>query len=240
MCDIDGEGARETPRRLGGIEVATARLDVAPATVLSLARSLADSEARRAWRYHFERDRRRFIVARARLRQMLAARLDTRPEAVELTYGPNGKPALGGKQATTGWRFNVSHCDDFAVYAFSQGREVGVDVEALRTLPEADAIAAHYFSPREHAAYLSLAPRDKPLGFFQAWTRKEAFLKALGLGIAHARDDFDVSLAPGEPARILRVADTAGDDSGWRLESFFPARGFVAALVCGRRPSGPM
>lgn len=185
--------------------------------------------------FAFDRDRDRFVVARARLRELLGSRLGVRPEAVELECGAHGKPALAGRFADTNLRFNVSHCDDIAGYAFSSGREVGIDVEAIRALPDADDIAARFFSRRENAAYQALEPRDRPLGFFQCWTRKEAFIKALGEGLSHPLDSFDVSLAPGEPARILRIESTPGDDRGWRLESLTPAPGFAAAVVTEER-----
>jgi 4'-phosphopantetheinyl transferase len=121
------------------------------------------------------------------------------------------------------------------VYALSWGCEVGIDVEAIRPLADADAVAAHFFSRPEHAAYRALDPRDRPLGFFQCWTRKEAFIKALGEGLAHPLDSFDVSLAPGASAELLRVEAVPGDDRGWRLASFFPAPGFVAAVVAEER-----
>lgn len=215
----------------GAIEILVSRLDLKPEAVRSLAVSLSDSERQRASRLAFHRDRRRFIVARARLRQLLAARLGIRAESVELTYGTHGKPSLARRFADTGWRFNVSHSDDIAVYAFSRGREVGIDVEAIRANPDADDIAANFFSRRENEAYRALAPHDKPLGFFNCWTRKEAFIKALGDGLCHPLDGFDVSLAPGEPAKILRVGNTSGNGSGWHLKSFSPASGYVAAVV---------
>ena len=215
----------------GAIEVVMARLDPEPEAVRALAAWLCDAERQRAGRFHFDRDRRRFVVARARLRQLLAARLGVRPEWVTLAYGKNGKPALAQRFADTDWRFNVAHCDDVAVYAFSPGREIGIDIEAIRAVREADDIAARFFSRRENQAYLALAPGDKPLGFFNCWTRKEAFVKALGDGLSMPPDRFDVSLAPGEPAQILRVEGTPGEDSGWRLDSFSPLPGFVAALA---------
>src|SRR5256886_7924492 len=116
-----------------------------------------------------------------------------------LVYGAHGKPALAPRFAASDLRFNVSHCDDLAVYAFSHGCEVGIDVEAVRVMGDADDLAARFFSRREHGAYRALHPRDKPLGFFQCWTRKEAFIKALGDGLSYPLDRFDVSLAPGEP-----------------------------------------
>src|SRR2546425_829294 len=101
-------------------------------------------------------------------------------------------------------------------------------------------IAARSFSHRENEAYRDLDPRDKLLGFYNCWTRKEAFVKALGDGLSHRLDRFDVSLAPSEPAMILRVDQTPGDSCSWRLESFSPAPGFVGAVVaeCQRSRAG--
>lgn len=230
---------RKTVQRDDAIEIVVVGLALEPAAVRASASLLSEAERERATRFAFGRDARRFIVGRARLRQLLGARLGVRPESVELVYGARGKPAL----ASSGWnslRFNLSHHDDLAVYALSSGCEVGIDVEAIRPLPAADAIAARFFSRREHAAYRALDPCDQPLGFFQCWTRKEAFIKALGDGLYHPLDRFDVSLAPGESARILRVENTPGDYCGWRMESFSPAPGFVAAIVVesGRRGAG--
>jgi len=216
------------------VEVIVARPDFGPDAVSASARLLSDGERERARRFAFDRDRNRFIVVRALLRQLLAARLGVPPEAVELASGTRGKPVLAGRFAASNLRFNVSHCEDVVVYAFSSGREVGVDVEAVRTLSDADDVAARWFSPREYARYRALEPGDRPLGFFQCWTRKEAFIKALGEGLYHPLDRFDVSLAPGEPAEILRVDDVPGDRCGWHLRGFSPVPGFVAAVVTER------
>ena len=217
------------------VEVIVTRLDVRSESLRAGAAVLTDEERDRARRFVFDRDRDRFIGARACLRQLLAARLGTPPDSVELVYGAHGKPALAPGYADTGLRFNVSHCDDLTLYAFSCGREIGIDVEAVRPIGDADDIAARFFSQRENRAYRALEPSDRPLGFFQCWTRKEAFIKALGDGLSYPLDRFDVSLTPGEPAQILRVEDTPGDRCGWRLESWSPAPGFVAAVVIGDR-----
>ena len=220
----------------GAVELVRVRLDAELAPTDELAHCLSDAERLRACRFVFERDRRRFIAGRARLRHLLAARLGTRAELVELDYGPRGKPRLAGGFAGSDLRFNVSHCEGLAIYAFSRGREVGVDVEAVRELRDADAIAARFFSPHENRSYLALDPRDRPLGFFNCWTRKEAFIKALGEGLYYPLAGFDVSLALGEPARILRVGDVAGSACGWTLHDVDPgfAR-FAAAVVVSDR-----
>ena len=192
-------------------EIVVARLDAGPEETRSLESCLSSAERERAAKFHFERDRRRFIVARARLREELAARLGVSARQVQFAYGDNGKPRL----ANHSLQFSVSHCDDVALFAFSPDAEVGVDIEAIRPVREADAIAVQFFSPLEHAGYAALAPRDRLLGFFRVWTRKEAYVKALGVGFSMALERFDLSVAP----------------RGWRLHSFFPLPGFVASLA---------
>jgi len=213
------------------IEIVVTRLDVGPDAVRAAAELLSDGERQRATRFAFDRDRCRFVVARSRLRQLLGERLEVGPDALELAYGVRGKPALAGRFADSELRFNLSHCDDVAVYALSYGREVGIDVEAVRVVPDADAIAACMFSRAENEVYRALDARDKPVGFFNCWTRKEAFIKALGDGLSHPLDRFDVSLAPGDPPRILRVASTTGDACGWTLHAFPPGPGLIGAVV---------
>ncbi len=124
------------------VEIVATGLAVEPAAARAATAFLSDAERQRASRLAFDRDRRRFVVARARLRQLLGARLDVRAEAVELVYGAHGKPALAPRFAASDLRFNVSHCDDLAVYAFSHGCEVGIDVEAVRVMGDADDLAA--------------------------------------------------------------------------------------------------
>lgn len=217
------------------VEVVVVGLALEPAAVRASASLLSAPERARARRFAFARDARRFIVGRARLRQLLATRLGVRPESVELACGDRGKPALANPGRYPDLRFNLSHRDDVAVYVLAFGREVGIDVEAVRMIPDADAIAARWFSRGENEAYQALDPRQKPLGFFNCWTRKEAFVKALGDGLFHPLDSFDVSLAPGAPAELLWVETTPRDDRGWRMESFSPAPGFVAAVVAEER-----
>jgi 4'-phosphopantetheinyl transferase len=199
------------PRAAPEFEVVVARLDAPADEVRALLASLSPDEKARAHRFRFEHLRRRFVVARGRLRQLLGALLGSKPDAVELAYGANGKPRTLDNRV----RFSVSHCEDVALFAFSRDAEVGVDVEAIRPIQEADAIAAQVFSPREKQAYAELAARDKPLGFLQCWTRKEALVKGLGEGLSLPLEQFDIAHAP-----------------GWRLHSFFPLPGFIGAVAC--------
>jgi 4'-phosphopantetheinyl transferase len=226
----------KAPRNV--FEIAVIRPAVDSRTVRAAAAVLSRRERQRADRFAFDRDRCRFIVRRAALRRLLAARVGARPESLELVYGAHGKPRLAPGSTEVDLRFNVSSCDDLAAFAFSVGCEVGIDLEAVRASADVDDVAARFFSRAEYEAYLALEPRDRPLGFFQCWTRKEAFIKALGDGLTHPLDRFAVSLGPETPAAILRVENASVDGCGWRLWSFVPAPGFVAALVRKDRRSG--
>src|SRR5207249_4682155 len=139
------------------IDVVVTRAVVGREVGRAAAALLSDAERQRASRFLFDRDRDRFIVGRARLRQLLAARLGTQPESVELVYGAHGKPALARRFADADLRFNASHCDDVTLYAFSCGREIGVDVEAVRVIRYEGDIAGRFFSHRENQAYRALA-----------------------------------------------------------------------------------
>jgi 4'-phosphopantetheinyl transferase len=196
---------------------------------------LSPDESRRASRFHFERDRRRFAAARGVLRELLGRYLGVDPSALVFSYGPQGKPALASPWK--GLRFNVSHSGGLALLAFSTDHEIGVDIEQERPVPEMDSIAERHFSPRESAELRLLEERERRRAFFHCWTRKEAFVKAVGDGLSHALDAFDVTLAPGEPARLLRVAGDPEAGRRFRLEGLEPAEGFAAALAVLGRPT---
>lgn len=231
----NGELCRWVPNVQGknahALEVVITRLDLAPRGVSRAAALLSETEWQRARRFSFEGDRRRFIASRACLRQLLGQRLKVNPNTIELVCGSRGKPELGGHFAGSDIHFNVSHSSDVAAYAFATGREIGIDIEALRTINAADEIVNNCFSRCEQLEYHSLTLKDKPHGFFNGWTRKEAFIKATGNGLYQPFDSFDVSLTPGKPAEIRRVGLTPGEDCGWLLHSFTPVPGLIAALA---------
>jgi 4'-phosphopantetheinyl transferase len=205
--------------------------------------SLSKQERERADRYRRDRDRTVFVLARARLRELIAERLSIRPNEVEFRFGMNGKPSLTPEFAAGDLRFNVSHSGDVVAYAFSIGKEIGIDIEAIRDFPDADRVAMHAFSECERRSYYSLAGEKRAVGFFNCWTRKEAFVKALGLGLSCSPDRFDVSLEPEEPAEILRLDELPGHRCGWRIEAGPKIDGFATAIVIesgnGRRKEAP-
>src|SRR5262249_14010343 len=206
--------------------ILTADLEPGAAAVDRLVPLLSPDERERAARFHFRRDAMRWIVARAILRQILGGCLGVDRGAVVLSYGPQGKPAVVAPTGSVDLQFSLAHSSHVAVYAVSAGCPVGIDVEGMRPLSDMDRIAARTFSPRECAALRKLPPGLRAVGFFNCWTRKEAYIKAVGLGLSYPLDRFSVSLAPGEPAR-LEVVETDPDHvEKWTMGQLAPGPGF--------------
>jgi 4'-phosphopantetheinyl transferase len=222
------------PLKEGGVPVWTTDLDSVSETRLGqLARLLSPDENQRALRFHFERDRKRFIVCRGILREILGTYLQTDPEKIDFNYGPQGKPYLKSAEGQTDGSvyFNVSHSSGWAIYALGLG-EVGVDLELFRPIPEMQALVDQCFSVVERSAFGSVPADLKLKAFYNCWTRKEAYVKALGGGLQIPLAQFDVSVDPSSPARLLRVQETPGEQLPWSLHSFDPSPEAVAALVC--------
>ncbi len=210
-------------------------LDVATATLSTLAAWLSPAELKQAARFHFEQHRNRFIAARGHLRIALGAYLEANPAAIAFDFGPQGKPALGGSFAHAGLHFNLSHSGDLALLAVTRLAPVGIDLEQVRALPDAQQLVARFFSARENHDFCSLPVEQQPAAFFNLWTRKEAWLKATGEGIGHLLSKVEVSFLPGQPARLLSLPEGAAADEltagGWHLQDLAPAPGFAAALA---------
>jgi 4'-phosphopantetheinyl transferase len=208
-----------------------ASLEQAPPQLKAFLDLLAPDERERAERFHFEKDRHHFIVARGVLRDILSRYLDCSPASVRFSFNVYGKPVLAGEYEHAGLRFNLSHSQGVALYALTRAGEVGVDIEFLRDDFASLEIAERYFSRTEVALLRTLRPELRTNGFFNCWTRKEAYIKALGEGLSHPLDRFAVSLAPGEPARFLSIDDDPQALTRWSLVELHPARGYAAALV---------
>jgi 4'-phosphopantetheinyl transferase len=196
--------------------------------------TLDADERDRAARFYFERDRVVFTSVRGVLRTLAGRYLGWPAADIAFGYGARGKPYLA-RPAGDSLRFNVSHSGAYALLAFARGREVGVDVEQRRALPDLRSLAETSFSSREYAAWCALAPDVQPEAFFTCWTRKEAFIKATGEGISQL-GDFDVSLGPGEPPRILRIAGLQLDQPRWSIHDLPAIAEHAAALVTEGRP----
>jgi 4'-phosphopantetheinyl transferase len=196
-----------------------------------LSQLLSHDEQARAARFHFERDRRRFIVGRGALRIMVGRYLGADPDQLRFRYESHGKPSLSVEFNHCGLRFSLAHSNELAVYAFTRGRELGIDVEYIHSLPDAEQIAARFFSAQENVTLRTLPESQRLEAFFNCWTRKEAYIKAIGDGLSHPLDQFQVSLSPEEAARLLNVEGTPEETTRWSMTSFVPAPGYVAALV---------
>jgi 4'-phosphopantetheinyl transferase len=223
------------PERLilgsNAVHVWRVSLDQSPSQIALFRNHLDDDERSRADRFYFSRDRERFIVARGILRAVLGRYSNRAPESLSFSYSTHGKPALASETGIDAIRFNLSHSHGTALYAFTRGREVGVDLEFIRCDLEAEQIAERFFSHSEIEALRALPPSLREYAFFLCWTRKEAYIKARGEGLSTPLDQFDVSLIPGEPAALLSAQSDSDDVLRWTLRNLIPASGYAAALA---------
>jgi len=197
-------------------------------------RILDEAERTRALRLIRPRDRRRFIICRGALRLVLGQLVDDTPEAITLRFGPGGKPELAGSRPpgiAPRLRFNVSHSDDLALIAISLDRELGVDLERLRTISEAERIVETYFTAAEQAQFAALEPPDRVAAFLRGWTRKEAILKAKGVGLAGLATGYETMFGTTGLTSKFSAATPLPRIGEWRLWEASPREGYFAALA---------
>ena len=214
------------------VHVWQASLEVLPQEQERLHRILDSEERSRADRFRFPKDRRHYTVARGVLRLLLARYLHTSPEALNFSYNQYGKPALIEDVNPNKLQFNLSHSGERVLYAFALQRELGIDIEWRdRHIGEMEQIAKRYFSPYETQQLLALPESQRVSGFFNCWTRKEAYIKARGRGLSLPLHEFDVTLKPVEPAQLLATRDDPTHASRWVMRGLKPGRDYVAALA---------
>jgi 4'-phosphopantetheinyl transferase len=204
----------------GLIEICFVALDIGAERLADLSALLSSDERDRASRFRFDLHRNRFIACRGTLRERLAEKVNIAPSALQFVYGAHGKPALSGHEL----QFNVSHSHDMAMIAISETTEVGCDIERIDPSFADEQIPERFFSPYEIATLRALPVADQCDAFFRCWTRKEAYIKACGMGVSLGLDTFDVTLAPDQPAALLRGAD------GWTLQAVDAPYGYTAAV----------
>jgi 4'-phosphopantetheinyl transferase len=213
------------------VHVWRAALPVSGAAQERFERSLSQDERARASRFHFPRDQERFITTRGLLRAILGGYAGLEPAELTFDYSSFGKPSLAPAHGGHGLRFNLSHSGGLALLGITRGREIGIDVERFRPDLATDKIARSFFSPREVSELLALPADARPAAFFACWTRKEAFVKARGEGLSFPLDQFDVSLAPGEPAALLATHGDPQEAQRWTLMELDAGPGYAAALA---------
>jgi 4'-phosphopantetheinyl transferase len=213
------------------VHVWRASLDLDRETQAKCAGRLSDDERARAARFVLEHDRNSYVAAHGILRSLLAGYVECRPEEVQFSYGAYGKPSVSYPRLTDPLSFNLSHSHGLGAVAIVRGREIGVDVEKIRPDFASVEVAERYFSSAEVDELRQLPDDRRAEGFFLCWTRKEAYIKALGEGLRIPLNTFSVSLTPGEPAQLRAL----GGDR-WSIRSFERPTSsevtHVGAVVC--------
>jgi 4'-phosphopantetheinyl transferase len=214
--------------QISGAEVHVWRvpLDSPDAVLQPLVANLSLDERARAEKFLFDRDRNAYITARGVLRQLLARYLHRPPSELQFAYESRGKPFLAIPSQDQPVNFNVAHSRNTALLAFTAGSPVGVDVEFIRTDIASEEIAVRYFAPQEVAELRAVPLEQRPAAFFLGWTRKEAYVKALGNGLQIPLASFCVSLTPAHPATL-----ESADSSRWTLRNLSPGPSYAGALV---------
>ena len=210
-----------------------ANLDVPPETSARLYATLTPDERNRSARFQFERDRQRFIVAHGVLRDLLARYLRTQPGQLRFVCNAFGKPALA-PEFGTGLKFNLSHSAGLVLIAIATAFDVGVDLEYIGAQSDYADIARRFFSPAE-IDYLNALPSHLYAeAFFSCWTKKEAFLKACGEGLAKPLNSFSVPLTTNSPTSPIDFCVASNEDvpaRRWSLYTLRPAPGYAGALA---------
>jgi 4'-phosphopantetheinyl transferase len=199
---------------------------------------LSTDELQRADRFHFDKHRRRFIKARAAMRQILGGYAGVTAKELTFSYGARGKPELSGAAESIGIKFNLSHSDDVAMLAVTRGLTVGIDIERINPEFATEEIAERFFAKGEIECLQALPIAERADSFFSCWTRKEAYIKALGDGLSVPLDSFEVAFGPGIGAALLQVKTDPREVSRWSMYDLETAQGFRAALVVEGRGHG--
>jgi 4'-phosphopantetheinyl transferase len=208
-----------------GVHIVIAPLDVDDSRLAQLEGTLSSDELVRAGRFGLALQRRRFIAAHGLLRVLLGLYVDAPPSSIRLAAGPAGKPLI-----SRGIHFNLSHSEGIAAYALAADREVGIDVERVRPIENLAAVMRSSFTARECAAVERLPAVEHDTAFCAQWTRKEAYVKARGVGLGQSLRGFGVETDAAGWGRMVPDGD-AGRPARWSVRSFPPAPGYCGAVV---------
>jgi 4'-phosphopantetheinyl transferase len=193
--------------------------------------TLAPDEVERANGFYFPKDRERFVIAHGMTRAILSDYLKVMPNELRFRYGPFGKPTLEGSTNKSDLRFNLSHSASLALLAVTRARELGVDLEYQEPKIASEDIAKRFFSGTEVKSLISLPKEMQTDGFFKCWTRKEAYIKAIGEGLSFPLDQFSVSVLPSELPGLLEVVGNPMERTKWAFWDLAVSSRYAAALV---------
>jgi 4'-phosphopantetheinyl transferase len=197
---------------------------------------LSVEERERAKRFRFEDLQNRYIAAHGILRDILGRYLPDSKGALCFLTEDHGKPFLVVDGAASRLQFNLSHANRMAVYALAQARTIGVDIEAIHPIPELHSIAAAHFTSQERGLIESAPPAEKDLAFLTCWTRKEAYIKAVGRGLSIPLPSFDTFIPPGSPGRMLSADESPTPALRWWISDLPPIPSHVGAVALNGRP----
>ena len=209
----------------------TFRLDCPEGELEMLETILAPDELDIANRYHQQRHRRRYVVSRANLRRLLSCYTALPAKRISFGYERKGKPYLNPDRSGQGPNFNLSHSEDRTLVAVARNAVIGVDLERCRELDDLEGVAESCFSPREMQTLNRLPETQRIEGFYNCWTRKEAFIKALGEGLGYPLKSFVVSRSRDESPAILNVDGDSAKCTQWQVFSPTVAAGYICAVV---------
>lgn len=207
-------------------------LDLPEDRVRQLANILSPDELERAERYKFQKHKQRFIVARSILRKILSTYLNLEAERLEFNYSDRGKPFLANIARQDSLQFNLSHSQELAIYAITKNLKIGIDLEYLRPMPDAENIAKRFFSANEYTWISNFAGDAQTEAFFRCWTAKEAYLKATGEGISGSLESIEVDLT--EP-NLIKIKQNDRLNSDWLLHNFMPRSNYMATVAVENR-----
>lgn len=199
-------------------------------------RSLLNAaELERAGRFHYEKDRQTYVRTRATLRRLLGRYLNVAPASLSFKYSEYGKPLLPSGSRAGNISFNVSHSGGYALLAFTREADIGVDLELMDPTIDTTELTKRFFSQTERDQLLRLPAAEQIPAFYRTWTRKEAFLKAHGVGLSLPLDAFAVTIELELPTRLERIDWATGTSCDWSLASFMVAAKLPGAVVVNGR-----
>lgn len=213
------------------IHIWYAALDLPPEQLEIFSLTLSSDEKTRAERFHFDEHRQLFIASRGILREILSRYSDLAPDQIQFNYGSRGKPEIAESCGSAKLKFNLSHSGKVALYAITLDREIGIDIEKIHPIADAEQIAKRFFSAKECAWLSEHSPSEKPAAFFDLWTCKEAYLKAIGEGLAFGLDQFEILFSPSKPPKIFSIQGNYQAAKPWFLQQLNPVLGYVGAVA---------
>jgi 4'-phosphopantetheinyl transferase len=208
-----------------------ASVGMSPAEASSLRALLSAEELERAARFRFEKDQVQYTAARGFLRLLLGRYLVVDPKAIRFGYNWHGKPFLADEFAKAGIEFNIAHSKGLGLFAFTMGHPIGVDIEGTRPDLATMEIAERFFAPAEVKVLAELPPESRIAAFFQCWTRKEAFVKARGMGLSLGLDKFAVAFGPSANPALLDDEEDPAAAPNWTLRDVSPSAGYTGAVA---------